>query len=427
MKENLILTKPQLPAYSNTGAYYIADQLRKRGVEVSVYDVNHHNIHELLPEINASVKRIFLSNTYSSEIQIDRFAEWLKDINPRIEVYYNRRTSANRLTRNNKWQYPAHWQELVHPEQVYKICGATQIHVHDIIHYQHHFHVDDNINHKHAGLIYSEGCQFKCKFCSDPGTGKRAGTYIRKKEYLAEEIALNYQNFGIDHYYITCSTFNETEEKITDFLQAIEMSGVKIKWTSFARLELLNKQTHLVDDLVNSGLLGFQLGIESTNYESAKSIGKFSNMDYLRECLTNLKKIPTLSSNFIFGLPFDDRFRLFNDAFALLDEGLLHSVASTTLTMNDKMFGYEDVVPWIDDLQKHYSFDENNKWILDGVHEDEYEKVTVEFGKQTVQRSGLPCWHLTYLSSKGYALEDLLKVRIIDFINHVSKGDPLLK
>jgi hypothetical protein len=150
-------------------------------------------------------------------------------------------------------------------------------------------------------------------------------------------------------------------------------------------------------------------------------------MDYLRESLGNLKKIPTLSSNFIFGLPFDDKERLFNDAFTLLDEGLLHSVAATTLTMNNKMFGYEEVVPWIDDLQKHYTFDENNKWILDGVHEDEYEKTTLEFSALTRKKSGLPCWHLTYLSSKGYKLEDLLKIKTIDYINHVTKGGPLIK
>ena len=427
MQENIILTIPTLPVYFNTGAYYIADQMRKNGINVSVYDGRHTNLNDLLPEINRTVKRIFLSNTYSDENQINKLVELLADINPEIKVYYNRRTSANRISRDNKWQYPVSWTELVNPAQIYQICGVQgPKHRHDIQTYQHHYHVDDNLTHKHAGLVISEGCQFKCKFCSDPGTGKRAGTNLRGKEFIAEELALNYQNYGIDHYYLTCSTFNETEKKIEDFLEAIDMSGVKIKWTSFARLELLNKQLHLVDDMVDHGLLGFQLGLETTSYEAGKVIGKYCNIDDFKQSLTALKRIPALSSNFIFGLPFDNKERLYNDAFSLLEGGYLHSVAATTLTMNDKMFGYEEIVPWIEELQQHYTY-EGNKWVLDGIHEDEFEKTTLEFTKNTRIKSGLPCWFISHLSSQGYSLDTLLKLRTQDYINHVFNGTPLIK
>jgi len=169
---------------------------------------------------------------------------------------------------------------------------------------------DDPIKYfKAAPIEISRGCMFKCKFCYSPLIGRKKSDYTRTAENFAEELKRNYDLFGITHYNFSDDTLNESNEKLENLKRGIKHSGVDITFTAYLRYEIMNTHKDQMDTLLEMGLIGGLLGIETFNPESRKAIGKGLNNDQILNLLyTFKKKTPRLmlSTGFITGLPGED-------------------------------------------------------------------------------------------------------------------------
>ena len=155
----------------------------------------------------------------------------------------------------------------------------------------------------------SRGCMFKCGFCSYPmlGRGKNNYAYHKSIDVLADEFKRNYDLAGITKYSFIDSIFNETTEKIQDVLRARDQSGVDINFTAFLRYELLARYPEQIQLLKELGLKIANLGIESLHTPSARTVGKGTDSEKVKDILYDLKAqwgndIP-ISGSFIIGLP----------------------------------------------------------------------------------------------------------------------------
>lgn len=170
----------------------------------------------------------------------------------------------------------------------------------------------DGIQKEEALLLeISRGCRFKCKFCNFVLLGRNPKTdkYIRTRYSLAKELEHNYANFNTTDYLITCDTFNETTEKLETVYSAIKDVGIKINFSCYLRLELINVNREQISLLKEMGIKSATFGIESLNDRAAKTVGKGLGKDKLKSLLEDIYKTwgedVRTQSNLIVGLPYD--------------------------------------------------------------------------------------------------------------------------
>jgi hypothetical protein len=158
----------------------------------------------------------------------------------------------------------------------------------------------------------SRGCIFKCKFCAFPLNGKYKGEWIKRTEVLRNELIYNYETYGTTRYIFADDTYNDSLDKITDLYENVfSKLPFKLNFTSYLRLDLMNRFPDSVEILQKSGLRSAMFGIETNNVESAKTIGKGlefeKQIEFIKKIKTNEFKDVLTHSAFILGLPKDTR------------------------------------------------------------------------------------------------------------------------
>ncbi len=161
-------------------------------------------------------------------------------------------------------------------------------------------------------LETSRGCLFRCDFCSYPLLGRKKGDvdYHKTVDAIAQEFSHNYEKFGTTNYMFVDDTFNETTEKLEHILQARDKSKVEIQFTAYLRADLLRRFPEQITLLKELGIISGQLGIETLYEPSAKSIGKSTKPEHIKETLYQIKDTWGTQSNimglFMVGLPYDN-------------------------------------------------------------------------------------------------------------------------
>lgn len=160
-------------------------------------------------------------------------------------------------------------------------------------------------------LEVARGCIFRCKFCAYPLLGKNPNdnSYIKKEENLYLEIKDNYERFNVLNYVITDDTFNERTDKIQLLLRIRDRLKLDLNFSGYTRLDLIARKFEQLKLLKDLNFNGHFFGIESLNYESAKSIGKGLRPE---ECIETLHKVRdayrgdvSITAGFIIGLPYE--------------------------------------------------------------------------------------------------------------------------
>jgi len=191
-------------------------------------------------------------------------------------------------------------------------------------------------------LEVGRGCIFKCKFCSYPLTGKKKLDHLKDAEVIRKELIKNYENYKIDKYIISDDTFNDSNEKL-EFLHDVFTSlPFKIKFSSYLRLDLLNKHRHQIELLRDMGLVGANFGIESFYEKSARLVGKGMVSNVAKDFLYDLKtkywgNTVKIQINLIAGLPYETHESYDKTNNWILDEEacLVESISISTLGLRD--------------------------------------------------------------------------------------------
>lgn len=189
------------------------------------------------------------------------------------------------------------------------------------------------------------GCIFKCKFCSYALTGKKKGTYVRDLEQVRDELIKTWEIHGTDTYFFTDDTFNDDNDKLEILHKLFTSLPFKPKFSTYLRIDLINKYPHQADLLTDMGLVGNFFGLETMQPESAKAIGKGLNPNKVKDRLYWLREKwenkVNMEAGFILGLPYDN-LAYFNEllSWSLEEDNPLQSILYYPLMMFN--YGKED-------------------------------------------------------------------------------------
>jgi hypothetical protein len=156
---------------------------------------------------------------------------------------------------------------------------------------------------------FSRGCKFSCAFCNFPVLGLKEDT-SRSQESFEREMKHNYDNFGINRYYVADETFNDRVEKISKFADVVENLGFDTLFSGFIRADLFQNQS-MYEELARMNFGGQYYGIETFNQQSGKTIGKGLHPDKVKQLVLDAKdyfkkqdKLYRGTISFIVGLPY---------------------------------------------------------------------------------------------------------------------------
>ena len=154
----------------------------------------------------------------------------------------------------------------------------------------------------------SRGCMFQCDYCAYPLLARGKDTaYHKTASTFAAELRANHDQFGAVNYTFTDSIFNESVPKLENLLRARDQSGVDIRFSAFIRYELIRRWPAQLGLLRDLGLQGAMIGIESFNHSSARSVGKGTDPQLVKDCLSQIKQYfdqsVSITGQFILGLP----------------------------------------------------------------------------------------------------------------------------
>ena len=159
--------------------------------------------------------------------------------------------------------------------------------MHDLnIYYEDRDYIDEN---EWLTIESARGCKFKCKFCNFPILGVK-GDYTRNGEDFYSNLQQTYDRYGIKNYYIGDETFNDSTEKIKKFADAVERFDFVPFFTGYIRADLMVARPEDQEHMLRMNLLGHFYGIESTNPETLKVVGKGMHPDRLLPGLIESKQ-----------------------------------------------------------------------------------------------------------------------------------------
>lgn len=298
------------------GAHRIATHLRNQNWDCEVIDFFNHWTFEELQElcrsrIDSKTKFIGFSYIFSLDAQrpdVIQFTAWLKQKYPELLIISGSQTT---LVDNENVDYhvTGYGESALDAILKYKFGNGSPP-VHDTLRFGYKTKVinalhnypaypwndpiimyedRDFIHHNEWGKIeFSRGCKFKCAYCSYPVLGVK-GDYSRDSESARKQIQETYDRFGITNWVVSDETFNDRTEKITKFADMVETLSFKPYFSGYIRADLLVSRDKDREELLRMGFLGHFYGIETFNYESAKSIKKGMHPAKLQEGIIEVK------------------------------------------------------------------------------------------------------------------------------------------
>ena len=172
------------------------------------------------------------------------------------------------------------------------------------------WHSSDYVQpHETLPMETSRGCIFKCKFCAFENLGKKPGTLIRDMSLVRDELIANYEQHGVTNYQLLDDTFNDDMIKVEQWAKMSQSLPFKLEYTAHLRGDLVQRHSGSAAMLVESGLRGCHLGVETLHKQASKAIAKPWSGTKAREWIPLIKestwKDVNVTVNLILGLPYE--------------------------------------------------------------------------------------------------------------------------
>lgn len=132
---------------------------------------------------------------------------------------------------------------------------------------------------KSTNLITSRGCPYNCTFCFKGMWGNKWRG--RSPQNIVEEMALLYQKYGINGFFLNDDTFVLDRKRVFELCQLIKERKLNVVWYCNGRLNLMTKE--LLEAMYNAGCRGIAYGIESGNQQILDSVEKNITLDQVRK------------------------------------------------------------------------------------------------------------------------------------------------
>lgn len=230
----------------------------------------------------------------------------------------------------------------------------------------------------------SRGCIFSCSYCHFDLIGKKIGDWQKTAESLREELLRNYELFGTTQYMVSDELVNESKPKMDLVHEVFTSMPFDLKYTSYARLDLIHAFPEQREMLQESGAMSITFGIETMSEiagkKSGKGLGPKRVKETLNYCYETWKGKIITSSNFIVGLPGETEESLRSTVDWLVsDDCKLDIFGFTTLFVRSKSDGRSESL--IDKNPQKYNMiiKEDKTWQSDTMTFDRASALTKEF------------------------------------------------
>jgi len=154
------------------------------------------------------------------------------------------------------------------------------------------------------GIITGRGCPYNCAFCYEGANTKKVR--LRSIDNVLKEIdfAIS-ENKNLHYLNIYDDTFTLSPERVREFCKRIKGKG--LLWYCEGHISNLLKNPELINIMVDAGMIGLQIGIESASAEVLKAYRKNTTPDMLVEIVKKCKSanLTRLVGNFILGGAFE--------------------------------------------------------------------------------------------------------------------------
>lgn len=157
-------------------------------------------------------------------------------------------------------------------------------------------------------IEFARGCVFKCAYCDYALTGKNFGDFNKSEEVMYATLMSNYEKFGTTNYVASDDTLNDSEEKVDQLLKVSKRLPFQLQFGAYLRAELLEKHPDMAAKLLDAGLRGANIGIETLNKKAGSTVGKGYGMkavDTLLKARKTWNGAVAVNINLILGLPYD--------------------------------------------------------------------------------------------------------------------------
>lgn len=320
------------------GGHRVATVLRQHGWDVEVLDFTIYFTLEELKEyarsrITSQTKFVGFSCFFGTWTDtVEQFAQWLKSTYPSI----TRLVGGTAFVMNESSAIDYHFvgfsekAMLTFVEVMYgsrprsdlvfdpKYLGKKKV-INSNTHYPAFPMSDLNIYYEDRDYLnenewltieMARGCMFKCKFCNFPILGVK-GDHTRSADDFYKNLQETYDRYGIKNYYVSEETFNDRSDKLVKFADAVQQLSFDPFFAGYIRADLMVSRPEDKEHLLRMNFLGHFYGIESTNPETLKVVGKGMHPDRLMSGIVEAKKyfqshgrqIYRATTSFIVGLP----------------------------------------------------------------------------------------------------------------------------
>jgi hypothetical protein len=285
----------------------------------------------------------------------------------------------------------------------------------------------------------SRGCRFACDFCEYPLLRSKQSDFDGIRSMLGKQISSNYEKWGVTNYWFDDFTFNSHQGKLDLIDNVNKDTGVKIKFSTFIRPELLVSWPEQQQQLVEQGLNGVGFGMETIT-KSPKvrsSISKGGDIDRINDAVSYMRKISNRQTSFLYlmmlGIPgqtiqdmendhkfvkeseFVDSWNFHAFRFGYADDGNFQATVSK-VTQNPEKYGYtkdlsERAKKYPNDLGDRYVWKNEHTSFLDVLEleqqwQDEDEKLQKVGG-----------FNSQYFRSMGYDVDTNIGLKTVGELN----------
>ena len=360
------------------GGYRIASEFRNRGIEIKVVDCFSSYTLEQIKTIISNYKTsetewIGFSTTFLVNLDNYKYVDEEDDYKIRhknqtvAEKEYQTATGMSQMDESELFSYINSLglkvilggyrvnSNVLLPDYVKSMYGPAETQFFpdfDFTNSQINYQEDDYINEgEDLPLEIARGCIFKCKFCFFPLNGKKLWEFVKSPETLREEMMRNYINYGTTGYMFADDTYNDSPEKIEELLKMYKTLPFDLRFSSYARLDLMISKPDTQEMLYESGLRSVFFGIETFNHTAGKFIGKGMDPDKVKRGLMDFReKFPDVLvyASMIGGLPTETLEEMEESYKFLTEEAKIHQVtwgplflnSGSDMSLNAEKYGY---------------------------------------------------------------------------------------
>lgn len=148
--------------------------------------------------------------------------------------------------------------------------------------------------HRKASAVgTNRGCRAHCSFCTVPSLNG-PGVRLRPNQTVLDEIKILYHDYGIRQISWLDDDLLNDSRRIIALFRAIADLKLDLTWDATNGLIAAAVKEDVMDAMVASGCVGFNLGIESGNPQRLRDIHKPGTVESFRKCKRITDKYPQL-------------------------------------------------------------------------------------------------------------------------------------